>query len=225
MNPVNRYRDRIDAGQALARWLAVFSGRSDLLILALPRGGVPVALAAAEMLDAPLDVFVVRKLGLPGSEEFAMGAIATGGVKLLDESLIADSGITPEGLAAVVGRETAELERRQAVYRGDRPPLEVAGRHVILVDDGLATGYTMRVAVLALRRLRPAHVTIAIPVGAPESCAALSSTVDELICPLQPDPFHAVGLWYDHFPTLTDDQVRAWLEPFAHPESRAAPRR
>jgi putative phosphoribosyl transferase len=222
MTPVNRYRDRIEAGHALARWLAVFSGRNDLLVLALPRGGVPVAVPVAQQLEAQLDVFVVRKLGLPGSEELAMGAIASGGVKLLDESLIADSGITPEGLTVVVERETAELKRREKTYRGDRPPPEVAGRHIILIDDGLATGYTMRVAVLALRRLGPAHVTIAVPVAAKDTCAALNGTVDELICPLQPSPFHAVGLWYDHFPAITDQQVRSWLAQVPRPrEARA----
>jgi putative phosphoribosyl transferase len=213
MTPVNVYRDRSEGGHALARWLAVFSGRDDITVLALPRGGVPVAAEVAQLLEAPLDVFVVRKLGLPGNEELSMGAIATGGVKLLDESLIADSGVTPEGLAKVIARETAELHRREALYRGDRPPLNVARRHIILVDDGLATGYSMRVAVLALRRLRPSHVTIAVPVGAPTACESLASSVDELICPLQPDPFHAVGLWYDHFPSLTDDEVRGWLQP------------
>jgi putative phosphoribosyl transferase len=212
MTPVNVYRDRSEAGHALARWLAVFSGRDDITVLALPRGGVPVAIGVAQMLEAPLDVFMVRKLGLPGNEELAMGAIATGGIKLFDESLIADSGITPQGLANVVARETAELQRREAAYRGHREPLKVTGRHVVLVDDGLATGYTMNVAILALRRLKPAHVTIAVPVGAPETCASIASTVDELICPLQPNPFHAVGLWYDHFPAVTDEEVRNWLQ-------------
>jgi putative phosphoribosyl transferase len=217
MTPVNVYRDRTEGGHALARWLAVFSGRNDITVLALPRGGVPVAAEVAQLLEAPLDVFVVRKLGLPGNEELSMGAIATGGVKLLDESLIVDSGVTPEGLAEVIARETTELHRRETLYRGDRPPLDVSGRHVILVDDGLATGYSMKVAVLALRRLQPSHVTIAVPVGAPSACVSLASTVDELICPLQPDPFHAVGLWYDHFPSLTDDEVRSCLQPAGRP--------
>jgi putative phosphoribosyl transferase len=211
MTSAIRYRDRSSAGHALARWLAFLAGRPNLLVLALPRGGVPVAVEVAKAMEAPLDIFLVRKLGLPGSEEIAMGALATGGIKLLDESLIADSGVTPEGLAEVIANETRELERREARYRGGRPRLNIMGRHVVLVDDGVATGYTMRVAVLALRKLGPSHVTIAMPVGAPTVCRALSDTVDELICPLQPEPFHAVGLWYDHFPALTDTEVNECL--------------
>ena len=191
--------------------MAFLAGRPNLLVLALPRGGVPVGVEVAKAIEAPLDIFLVRKLGLPGSEEIAMGALATGGIKLLDESLIADSGVTPEGLAEVTAKEMTELARRESHYRGDRPRLNIRGRHVILVDDGVATGYTMRVAVLALRRLAPSHVTIAMPVGAPAACRALADTVDELICPLQPEPFHAVGLWYDHFPALTDTEVRESL--------------
>jgi len=211
MMPVNRFRDRSEAGRALAKRLAERRHLGDRLVLALPRGGVPVAQEVAEFLDLPLDVFVVRKLGLPGRPELAMGAIATGGVRLLDEALVADERVAPSMVASITARETSELARREALYRGDRPPPEIARRHVILIDDGVATGYTMRVAVLALRRLGPARLTVAIPVGEAETCAALSSAVDELFCLLQPSPFHAVGLWYDHFPPLTDEQVRSSL--------------
>ena len=212
MTSANRYRDRVEAGQALAKHLASRLRPDDRpVILALPRGGVPVGAEIARALSAPLDVFVVRKLGLPGQPEFAMGALASGGVQLLDESLIAMENVSPNAIARVVQEETRELHRREQLYRGDRPPPEIEQRHVILVDDGVATGYTMRVAVLALQKLRPASLTIAIPVGAPETCAALASAVDELICPLQPTPFYAVGVWYDHFPPLTDAQVRASL--------------
>ncbi len=214
MIPVNRYRDRAEAGQALARLLAPQASprTTDTLVLALPRGGVPVAAEVARALHAPLDVFVVRKLGLPRQPEIAMGALASGDIQLLDESLIAVEGVSRIDLARVVKRESAELRRRETLYRGDRPAPEIAGRSVVLVDDGVATGYTMRVAILALRKLGPARLTVAIPVGAPDTCATLAATVDELICPIQPDPFHAVGLWYDHFPPITDDEVRTHLQ-------------
>ena len=213
MTPVNRYRDRAEAGHALARLLAQQPTPPSAapLVLALPRGGVPVAAEIARALRAPLDVFVVRKLGLPRQPEFAMGALASGNLQLLDESLIAVEGVTRAEVARVVKRESAELRRRETLYRGDRPTPTFAGRSVILVDDGVATGYTMRVAILALQRLGPATITVAIPVGAPDTCATLAATVDELVCPIRPDPFHAVGLWYDHFPPITDDEVRAYL--------------
>lgn len=202
------YRDRLAAGQTLAKRLAAHTASTDTLVLALPRGGVPVAAEIAQALALPIDVFVVRKLGLPGNPELAMGAIASGGVRLLDESLIATEGIPPRVVEEVIERETAELQRRERAYRGDRPAPQLAGRRLILVDDGVATGYTMRVAVLALQQLRPAALTIAIPVGAPDTCALLRGMVDEFICPMEPAAFHAVGLWYDHFAPLTDEQVR-----------------
>lgn len=216
MTPVNRYRDRAEAGHALARLLAQRQrtpSRADALVLALPRGGVPVAAEIARTLDAPLDVFVVRKLGLPRQPEFAMGALASGGIELLDEALIAAEGVSRAGIDRVVKQESAELRRREQLYRGGRPLPPIAGRSIVLVDDGVATGYTMRVAILALQRLDPARITVAIPVGAPDTCATLAATVDELVCPIQPAPFHAVGLWYDHFPSLTDDEVREQLHP------------
>jgi putative phosphoribosyl transferase len=216
MSPVNRYRDRTEAGRVLARLLADHAGRPSTLVLALPRGGVPVGREIARALDAPLDVFLVRKLGHPQQEELAIGAIATGGVRLLDEPLIAADAIEPTAVDEITARELVELQRRETLYRGDRRPPEIADRDVILVDDGIATGYSIRVAVLALERLSPARVTIAAPVGAPDTCDALAEEVDELVCPLQPSPFHAVGLWYDHFPPLTDDEVRASLAEAAH---------
>jgi putative phosphoribosyl transferase len=216
MTPVNRFRDRSEAGQALARQLALHAGRDDTLVLGLPRGGVPVGAEIAQALGLPLDVFLVRKLGLPDNPELAMGALASGGVQLLDESLIAAEHVPPAEIARVVVQESAELQRRELLYRGERPPPDVERQRVILVDDGVATGYSMRVAVLALQRLHPAHVTIAIPVGAPDTCADLARTVDEFVCPVQPSPFHAVGLWYDHFPAVTDDEVHECLAHAAH---------
>lgn len=208
MTPINRFRDRIEAGQALARTLAEQYHRPDAIVLALPRGGVPVARGIATALKLPLDVFVVRKIGLPQQPEIAMGAIATGSVQLLDEGLIAQGRVSPEAMSAVIIKEALELQRREALYRGVRPPPALADRSVILVDDGVATGYTMRVAILALRKLNPAHLTVAIPVGAPDTCKLIEGLVDELICLVQPEPLHAVGLWYDHFPPVTDEEVQ-----------------
>lgn len=213
MTTVNRYRNRRAAGQVLGGHLHRYADRADALVLALPRGGVPVAAEISRQLHVPLDVFVVRKLGLPGDPEFAMGAIATGGARLLDDSLVAHEHLSPATVAEVVTREAAELERREMLYRGDRPAPMIAGRAVILVDDGVATGYTMRVAVLALRQLHPAELVVAIPVGAPDTCRLLTGAVDNLVCPLQPTPFMAVGLWYDHFPPVSDAEVR---EDLAH---------
>ncbi len=207
MTPINRYRDRSEAGQALARHLASHV-HDNTLVLALPRGGVLVAAEITRALDLPLDVFLVRKIGHPSNPELAIGAIASGGVQLLDDSLIAAEGIPKEVVTDIITRESAELRRREALYRGERPPPDLAHRRLILVDDGLATGYSLRVAVLALQHVRPPHITVAVPVGAPDSCATLAAAVDELVCPVQPNPFHAVGLWYDHFPAVSDDQVR-----------------
>jgi putative phosphoribosyl transferase len=215
MTPVNRYRDRAEAGHALARLLVGEHRADHAIVLALPRGGVPVAREIAPALDASLDVFVVRKLGLPQHPEVAMGAIASGGIRLLDESLISSERVAPLDVDRVIARETAELQRRETLYRGNRSAPAIAGRRVILVDDGVATGYTMRVAILALQALRPSRLTVAIPVGAPDTCAELAAAVDELVCPLQPDPFHAVGLWYDHFPPVSDDEVRASIRSAA----------
>jgi putative phosphoribosyl transferase len=208
---VNGFRNRFAAGQVLAEHLGHLGSRDEPLILALPRGGVPVASEIAKALRFPLDVFVVRKVGLPDQPEIAMGAIASGGVKLLDDVLINEAGISPEAVANQVSQATEELHRREMLYRDDRPAPVVTDRSVILVDDGVATGYTMRVAILALRQLNPARITVAIPVGAPETCNLLESLVDELVCPVRPNPFHAVGLWYDHFPAVSDEAVRKGL--------------
>lgn len=207
MTPAIRYRDRTDAGRALARILAKTHARKRALVLALPRGGVPIGLEISRALDAPLDVSLVRKLGHPRHEELAIGAIASGGIRLLDEALIAVEKISPTEVDAIVAREFAELRRREAIYRSGRRAPEIACREIILVDDGIATGFSIRVVVRTLKRLRPAHITIAAPVGPPDTCNALAAEVDELVCPLQPSPFHAVGLWYDHFPPLTDEEV------------------
>ena len=208
MIPVNRYRDRVEAGQALARHLVESYRREHAIVLALPRGGVPVGHEIAQTMQIPLDVFVVRKVGLPQQTEVAMGAIATGGVQLFDDALIAESKVPESMISFLVMREMQELKRRESLYRGNRPAPELANRPVILVDDGVATGYTLRVAILALRKLNPSHLTVAVPVGAPDTCATIEGLVDELICPLRPSPFIAVGVWYDHFPPITDEDVR-----------------
>ena len=206
-----RFHDRFDAGRALAADLAPYAGRRDVLVLALPRGGVPVAYEVARALGAPLDVFLVRKLGLPGHEEFAMGAIASGGIRLLNDDVIREFGVTPAEIAAVSRAEEQELDRRERQYRADRPMPPVAGQTVILVDDGLATGSTMRVAVLALRQERPDRIIVGVPVAAAETCDEFRGLVDDIVCAETPEPFYAVGLWYEDFSQTTDDEVRELL--------------
>jgi predicted phosphoribosyltransferase len=206
-----RFADRRAAGRHLGRHLSQFADRQDVVVLALPRGGVPVGLEVARALGAPLDVFVVRKLGLPGHAELAMGAIASGGVRVMNEDVLAWYRPPDSAIEAVSRAERAELERRERAYREDRLPLPIAGKTVILVDDGLATGSTMRAAVLAVRRLRPARVIVAVPVGAAETCAALRGVADDVVCPVTPCPFSAVGLWYMDFSQTTDDEVRRLL--------------
>jgi putative phosphoribosyl transferase len=205
------YADRRDAGRTLARALHSYSSRDDLVVLALPRGGVPVAFEVARALDAPLDVFVVRKLGAPGRPELAMGAIASGGVRVLNDQVVAWYRPSPAELQRLTETEMQELERRERAYRGERSAAVIDGKAVILVDDGLATGASMRAAVQAVRGLRPSRVIVAVPVGAPESCRAISELADEVVCVLQPDSFDAVGLWYDDFTQTTDDEVRTLL--------------
>ena len=204
------FRDRRHAGRVLATHLEQYRGRAGLLVLALPRGGVAVGFEVARELRAPLDIFVVRKLGVPGHEEYAMGAIASGGVKFLNPM----PGLTvrPEAIAAVVEREQAELVRREHLYRKQRPAVPLQGRTVIVVDDGLATGSTMQAAVLAIRQQHPLHLAVAVPVGALDTCAALRQQADDVICAATPEPFRAVGLWYQEFPQATDDEVCALLE-------------
>ena len=207
-----RFRDRTHAGKELARLLGAYAGRPGVLVLALPRGGVPVGYEVARALGAPLDVFVVRKLGVPGHEELAMGAIASGGVVIMSPDIVESYGVTDAQLDAVTEAERRELERRERRYRGDRPAPGIAGRTVILVDDGLATGSTMRAAVAALRQERPAEIIVAVPVAASETCELLRAEVDSVVCSATPEPFYAVGLWYDDFSQTTDDEVHLLLD-------------
>jgi predicted phosphoribosyltransferase len=205
------YRDRAAAGRILAGHLVHYAHRPDVVVLALPRGGVPVAFEVAHALEAPLDVFLVRKLGVPGHEELAMGAIATGGVCLLNREVVRMLEIPDSAIERVAAAEQMELQRRARLYHGDRPPLDVRGRTVILVDDGLATGSTMRTAVAALRKQGPARIVVAVPVAAASTCEELSEEVDEILCARMPEPFRAVGLWYEDFSQTTDEEVRDLL--------------
>jgi len=206
------FRDRIEAGQVLAKSLNQYAGRSDVLVLALPRGGVPIAFEVAQALHVPLDLFLVRKLGVPGHEELAMGAIASGGVRVLNEQVVRSLRATQETIDAVARQEQRELERRERLYRGDRPPPDVRRKTVILIDDGLATGATMRAAVRALRQQDPARIVVAVPVGAAETCSEFADEADETICAKTPEPFYAVGAWYDDFSPTTDEEVRELLQ-------------
>jgi predicted phosphoribosyltransferase len=205
------YRDRTEAGRYLARRLAGYAGRPDVLALALPRGGVAVAYEVARALGAPLDVFLVRKLGVPGHEELAMGAIASGGLVLLNQQMVRELGIRPDLINHLISTQRAELERRDRQYRGDRPPPDVRGKTVILIDDGLATGASMRAAIAALRQHDPARIVVAVPVAARSTCAELREAVDEVVCARTPEPFRAVGVWYEDFTQMTDDEVRDLL--------------
>jgi putative phosphoribosyl transferase len=205
------FRDRADAGRKLLTRLGAYKGRPDVLVLGLPRGGIPVAYEVAQGLGAPLDVFLVRKLGVPGQEELAMGAIASGGVRIVNRDVVNALGIPPEALDRVAAEEGRELVRRERSYRGDRPEPELAGRTVILVDDGLATGSSMRAAVAALRQQNPARIVIAVPVAAPSTCEELRREVDDIVCAATPEPFMAVGRFYDDFSQTTDEEVRERL--------------
>jgi predicted phosphoribosyltransferase len=205
------FRDRADAGRQLADRLTRYRDRSDVIVLALPRGGVPVGAEIAVKLRSPLDVFLVRKLGVPSHPELAMGAIAEGGVKVLSQSVIRDLGISPTVVDQVAEREQVELDRRSTAFRGSRPPPAVADRVVILVDDGLATGATMEAAILALRKLKPARIVVAVPVGAAETCARIGTLADDVVAVLIPREFHAVGMWYDDFDQTSDEEVVAML--------------
>jgi putative phosphoribosyl transferase len=206
-----RFHDRIDAGRRLAERLDRFAKQPDVVVLGLPRGGIPVANEVAARLGAPLDVFLVRKLGVPGHPELAMGAIAEGGVEVLSRDLIHQLGIPDALVERVAVRERLELERRDAVYRGNRGAVPLHDRTVILVDDGLATGSTMQAAILALRQRKPKRIIVAVPVGAKETCQSLARSADEVVCVATPDPFNAVGLWYEDFSQTSDDEVRRLL--------------
>lgn len=205
------FRDRTEAGRRLAAELRDYAGQRDVIVLALPRGGVPVASEVARALGAPLDLFVVRKVGVPWHEELAMGAIASGGVRLLNEELIRAYRIDPADVEQVMRSEQEELERRERLYRGGRPFPDLRNKTVILVDDGLATGSTMRVAVEALRKEEPARIVVAVPVASPETCDAFRNVADDIVCALTPEPFYAVGMWYDDFSQTTDEEVHELL--------------
>jgi putative phosphoribosyl transferase len=210
MNP--RFRDRKDAGQQLARKLQQYAGRPDVIVLALPRGGVPVGFEIARALDLPLDVFVIRKLGLPWQEELAIGALASGGVRFLDQDLIRAAGVSEEDIRRITAIEQDELARREKSYRGDREFPDLTGKTVLLVDDGLATGSTMRVAVAALRQEGPARIVVAVPVASPETCEDFRDIADDIICAITPERFYAVGLWYADFSQTEDDEVHRLLK-------------
>ncbi len=195
----------------LAEKLSKYANRPDVIVLALPRGGVPVGYEVARALNAPLDVFIVRKLGVPGYEELAMGAAATGGVRVLNENVVRNLNIPEYVVDAVADWETQEIQRREQVYRGNEPPPDVAGKTVILVDDGLATGATMHAAIKALRQQHPERIVVAVPTAAPETCEEMKAEADEAICAITPEPFYAVGLWYEDFSQTTDEEVRELL--------------
>jgi putative phosphoribosyl transferase len=205
------FRDRAEAGRVLAEKLKAYANRPDVVVLALPRGGVPVAYEVARKLNAPLDVFLVRKLGVPGHTELAMGAIASGGVRVLNEDVVDYLRIPDETIDAVAAEELKELDRRERAYRGYDGAPDVRGRTVILVDDGLATGSSMRAAVTALRERQPARIIVAVPVAARATCNEFRSQVDEIVCAVTPEPFRAVGLWYEDFSQTTDEEVRDLL--------------
>jgi putative phosphoribosyl transferase len=206
-----KFADRVEAGRLLAEQLRSYAGRPDALVLALPRGGLPVAFEIATRLHLPLDIFLVRKLGAPGQPELAMGAIATGGARVLNEDVIRYLSVPPEVIDAVAYAEQIELERREQAYRGERPTPDLHGKQVILVDDGLATGSSMRAAIGAVRTQSPARIIVAVPVAARETCEELKREVEELVCLRTPEPFSAVGLWYDDFSQTSDEEVRDLL--------------
>jgi predicted phosphoribosyltransferase len=217
------FRDRRDAGRQLARHLTRYANQPDVLVLGLPRGGVPVAAEVAAALNAPLDAFLVRKLGVPGHEELAMGAIASGGIRVLNEDVVGPLAIPPAAIDAVEAMERNELARRERLYRGSQMPVDARGRTVILVDDGLATGATMRAAAQALRQMRPARLVAAVPVGSTSVCESLRDTVDEVVCGETPDPFCAVGVWYDDFGPTADAEVQEALRHSAERHAATPP--
>jgi len=201
------FKDRADAGKKLAKELSKYANRSDVLILALPRGGVPVAFEVAKELNVEMDIFIVRKLGVPGNEELAMGAIASDNIRVLNEDVVSSFQISEKTIDIVAVREIRELERRESAYRGKRPKPEIKGKTVILIDDGLATGATMRAAVAALKTKNPAKIVVAVPTAAADTCMFFKEKVDEIICVATPEPFYGVGAWYDDFSQTTDKEV------------------
>jgi len=219
----NRFADRVQAGKLLGAGLSRFVGRRDTIVFGLPRGGVPVAFEVASALSAPLDVFLVRKLGMPGHEELAMGAIASGGVSVLNNDVVGYYAIPDSVIDSVATQEQQELERRERLYRGNRPPPEVRGKIVILVDDGLATGSTMRAAIAALKKLQPGRIVVAVPVAPPSAIEDIEREVDEVACLMTPEPFEGVGRWYEEFSQTTDHEVRSLLDLAGTEIERAAP--
>jgi predicted phosphoribosyltransferase len=217
------FRDRRDAGARLAEHLQLYRGRPDVLVLALPRGGVPVAFELARALDLPMDVFVVRKLGVPWQPELAMGAISSGGIRSLNRELVRSLGVSESEVAEVTAREEESLRQRERLFRDARPPLKIAGETILVVDDGLATGSSMRAAVAALRQRDPARIIIAVPVGSAATCRDLGKEADEVVCLVTPEPFWAVGQWYEDFYPTTDEQVQQLLKSAkSHDGSQAA---
>jgi putative phosphoribosyl transferase len=212
------YANRAEAGRVLATWLTHYTSRTDILVLGLPRGGVPVAYEVARALKAPLDLMLVRKLGLPGHEELAMGAIATGGIRVLNPEVVEGLGVPAAVIEKVVAVELQELQRRARVYRGDRPTPQIEGRCVLLIDDGLATGATMRAAIAAVRQQQPARLVVAVPVAPPATIAMLRKDADAVVCPATPEPFFGIGQWYEDFTQVTDDEVRALLRRAWQPQ-------
>ncbi|HEV3122304.1 MAG TPA: phosphoribosyltransferase [Isosphaeraceae bacterium] len=218
-----RFRDRTEAGRLLGSALAEYAHRDDVLVLALPRGGVPVGVEVAKALGAPLDVFLVRKLGVPGREELAMGAIATGGVRLRNDEVVRALRIPERVWNTVAAEQKRELDRRERAYRGDRPPPDVRGRTVILVDDGLATGTSMRAAIAALRQREPARIVVAVPVAAPSTCEEFREEVEDVVCVRTPEPFYAVGLWYEDFSQTSDETVTELIAAATRPPTAENP--
>lgn len=209
---MDKYRDRVMAGQVLAKELMQYADRDDVLVLALPRGGVPVAFEIAQALHVPLDVFIVRKLGVPGHSELAMGAIATGDTTVFNEEIVEDLGISQQQIAMVMEEEKRELQRRELKYRGNHPAPAIQNKQIILVDDGIATGATMRAAIKAIRSFSPEKIIVAVPVADRKLCENMEPLVDELICPLRPSQFYAVGAWYEDFSQTEDEEVHALLK-------------
>ena len=220
-----QFRDRYEAGRTLAENLKAYANRPDVLVMALPRGGVPVGVEVAKALNVPLDVFLVRKLGVPGHEELAMGAIASGGVRVLNKDVVDYLRIPDQAIEAVAISELKELERRERAYRGDAGAPDVRGRTVILVDDGLATGSSMRAAVAALRQRQPARIVVAVPVAAAATCDEFRAAVDEIVCARTPEPFRAVGLWYEDFSQNSDEEVRDLLNRAVRENAAASSKR
>lgn len=217
---IHRFRNRVHAGQLLASALAGYANRADVIVLGMPRGGVPVAFEVARKLRAPLDVIIVRKLGVPGCEELAMGAIASGGIRYINEMVVWRSGVSSETIDKVATKELKELRRREIAYRGHEGTPEIGGKVVILVDDGIATGSTLQAAIRTLREQGPARIIVAVPTAPPEVCAGLESIVDEVICLITPEEFQSVGKWYDEFTQTSDEEVTRLLEASS---ARAAP--